>query len=290
MEAHRIRQKYSWLYSSTPHPYGRVETGKLLGRGTYGSVYKGRLLDTGEEVAIKVVRLREATMQDILLEVDILRSCRHSKVTAFKGLFLDQLELWICMELCESGTLFDICGAVRKPLTEDQIACLLRESLIGLEYLHTSLCVIHRDFKAGNLLLTDEGDLKIADFGVSARLKAPLARTRTFIGTPNYMAPEVIRCDPDLDKTTFLPSYDVKADIWAVGVTAIELAEGRPPFYDLHPTETLRILLHTPQKLALAQPQAWTPDFVNFIHTCLEIDPAGRPSCERLLKHPFLAR
>ncbi|KAJ3112950.1 hypothetical protein HDU96_003976 [Phlyctochytrium bullatum] len=289
LEEFRMRKAYPRIFSA-PDPAGRVERIALLGKGTYGNVYKGRMLATGEIVAVKVVTMKESELRETILEMDILKACNHPNVTAFKAFFVHKLELWICMEFCDAGTLFDILHAYPAKFSEEQISALLFETLLGLGYLHTKVAVIHRDIKAGNILVTTSGEVKLADFGVSAKLRTGSGRTNTFIGTPNWMAPEVIRCDPD-SETSRNAVYDVKADIWSLGITAIELADKWPPFTDLHPVRTLRMILRPDgEGLGLKSPESFSGDFNDFVRICLTRDPAKRPGCPKLIKHPFLAR
>ncbi|KAJ3088988.1 Serine/threonine-protein kinase 4 [Quaeritorhiza haematococci] len=271
----------------TPSPRGQVELLETIGKGNYGYVYKGRMTATGEITAVKVVFLKEDELRETLLEMEILKACTHPNVTRFMGCFLKGLDLWICMELCDGGALDSVYRNLKKPLTEDQIASIIYESVCGLDYLHTQVALIHRDIKAGNLLLTSKGELKLADFGVSAKLNSPSGRARTFIGTPYWMAPEVIMTDPE-SATHHTASYDCKADIWSIGITAIEIAEKNPPLSDIHPMRALYLIPNS--DLGLAKPKNWSKTFVDFIACCLIKDPAKRPSAAQLLQHPFLAK
>ncbi|KAH6583017.1 hypothetical protein BASA61_008224 [Batrachochytrium salamandrivorans] len=168
-------------------PRGQVELLQTIGKGNYGAVYKGKL--RGETwVAVKVVFLKEDELRETLLEMEILERCKHPNITKYYGCFLKGLDLWICMEYCGGGSLDAIYRSLKKPLTEDQIAAIIYESLVGLDYLHNKASLIHRDIKAGNVLLTDEGQVKLADFGVSAQLQSPGGRASTFIGTPKESA------------------------------------------------------------------------------------------------------
>ncbi|KAJ3206148.1 hypothetical protein HDU67_008357 [Dinochytrium kinnereticum] len=276
------------LLLRTPSPRGQVELLETIGKGNYGYVYKGRLISTNEYTAVKVVFLKEEELKETLLEMEILKACNHHNITRYMGLFLKGLDLWICMELCTGGALDSIYRSIKKPLTEDQIASLMYESVVGLDYLHTQVALIHRDIKAGNLLLTDDGQLKIADFGVSAKLNSTSGRARTFIGTPYWMAPEVIRCDPD-SSTSSSASYDTKADVWSIGITAIEIADKNPPLSDIHPMRALHLIPDS-NELMLAKPKNWSKQFVDFISVCLTKDPVKRPSMAQLLNHPFMVK
>ncbi|KAJ3194592.1 hypothetical protein HK101_002349 [Irineochytrium annulatum] len=291
----------------TPSPRGQVELLETIGKGNYGYVYKvscrlmiegsripladydvGRLISSAEMTAVKVVFLKEDELKETLLEMEILKACSHQNVTRFMGLFLKGLDLWICMELCGGGALDSIYRAIKKPLNEDQIGSIIYESVVGLDYLHTQVALIHRDIKAGNLLLTEDGQLKIADFGVSAKLNSTSGRARTFIGTPYWMAPEVIRCDPD-SSSSASASYDTKADVWSIGITAIEIADKNPPLSEIHPMRALHLIPDS-NELMLSKPKNWSKQFVDFISICLIKDPAKRPTCAQLLQHPFMVK
>ncbi|KAI9348493.1 kinase-like domain-containing protein, partial [Obelidium mucronatum] len=275
------------LLLRTPSPKGQVELIETVGKGNYGYVYKGRLINSNEISAIKVVFLKEDELKETLLEMEILKACNHPNITKYMGLFLKGLDLWICMEFCGGGALDSIYRAIKKPFTEDQIASIIYESIVGLEYLHNQVALIHRDIKAGNLLLTEQGELKLADFGVSAKLKSPQGTARTFIGTPYWMAPEVISCDPE-SASSQSAHYDCKADIWSIGITAIEIADKNPPLSDIHPMRALHLIPSS--NLGLAKPKNWTKVFVDFIASCLVKDPVKRPSAKEILQHPFMQK
>lgn len=270
----------------TPNPKGAVELIEIIGKGNYGNVYKGRLTATNEYTAVKVVLLKEEELRETLLEMEFLKSCNHKNVTKFMGLFLKGFDLWICMELCGGGALDSIYRNLRKSLTEDQICSIMFEAIEGLDYIHKN-AIIHRDIKAGNLFLTEGGEVKLGDFGVSAKLQHAYGRARTFIGTPYWMAPEVIMCDPE-SPSSYNASYNTKADIWSIGITAIEIADKNPPLSDIHPMRALTLI--PTSELGLSKPKNWSKLFVEFIAICLTKDPNKRPSAEDLLKHPFLQR
>ncbi|KAI8617844.1 kinase-like domain-containing protein [Chytriomyces sp. MP71] len=263
----------------TQSPKGQVELIETVGKGNYGYVYKGRLLNTNEISAIKVVFLKEDELKETLLEMEILKACNHPNITRYMGLFLKGLDLWICMEFCGGGALDSIYRAMKKPFNEDQIGSIIYESIVGLEYLHTQAALIHRDIKAGNLLLTEAGELKLADFGVSAKLKSSSGTARTFIGTPYWMAPEVIACDPE-SASSHTAAYDCKADIWSIGITAIEIADKNPPLSDIHPMRALHMIPSS--NLGLAKPKNWSKPFVDFVASCLVKDPSKRPSAHHV--------
>ena len=214
-------------------PEERFEKLELLGRGSYGSVFK--CLDTvsKRKVAVKVLPIDEDEgLDDLVRELEILK--RHSTnvfISRYYNSFVvsEKQEVWVSMELCVSSVL-DLMLAANATLIESTAKIICGSVLLGLEYLH-KYGIIHRDVKCGNILLNDKGQVKLADFGVSATLDDTMSRKRqTRIGTPLWMAPEVIKAE----------EYDAKADIWSLGITTLEMAEGKPPHADIHPMRVSR--------------------------------------------------
>ncbi|KAL6065407.1 serine/threonine-protein kinase dst2 isoform X3 [Balamuthia mandrillaris] len=262
---------------SNEDPEKLFELHERLGRGSYGMVYRGRAYKTGETVAIKIIALDdEAALDDVRKEISILSTCNHENIVSYYGSYFEEDNLWIVMEYCGGGSVSDICQNLESGLSNDQIALICREALKGLDYLH-KLHKIHRDIKGGNILLTDSGDVKLADFGVSATLFNTFSKRNTFVGTPYWMAPEVIRED----------KYDGKADCWSLGITAIEMAEILPPYHNIHP---MRVLFNIPRNdpPTLQDKEKWSPEFHSFLAACLQRDPAKRPDAAGLLEHPFV--
>lgn len=278
-----IYQKCPQL-KQTPSPEGEVDVLETLGKGNYGYVYKGRLRSMEKLSAVKVVYLKESELREILLEVEILKECNHANIVQHYATYMQGMDLWICMEYCGGGSVDSIYAALPKPLSDDAIAVIMYESLQGLAYFHKTNH-IHRDIKAGNLLLTESGEVKLADFGVSAKLSSRQPLAHSFIGTPYWMAPEVILSDNDRNNL-----YDCKVDIWSIGITAIELADKAPPLADIHPFTALKLILQDNTQLGLKNPKKRPKQFVDFINACLTRDPRKRPSAEELLKHPFFAK
>lgn len=180
------------------------------------------------------------------------------------------------MEYCGAGSVSDIMRLRRKTLTEDEVSAVLKDTVMGLSYLH-SMKKIHRDIKAGNILLNMEGRAKLADFGVAGQLTDTMAKRNTVIGTPFWMAPELIQ----------EIGYDTKADIWSLGITAIEMAEGKPPHAEIHPMRAI-FMIPTKPPPTLKIPDEWSPALNDFIAHCLVKNPEERAVADDLLKHEFL--
>eukprot|EP01104_Vermistella_antarctica_P000901 TRINITY_DN1098_c0_g2_i1.p1 TRINITY_DN1098_c0_g2~~TRINITY_DN1098_c0_g2_i1.p1 ORF type:complete len:1692 (+),score=469.52 TRINITY_DN1098_c0_g2_i1:276-5351(+) len=257
-----------------------------IASGSFGSVHRAIHLPTGKEVALKICeidRSDEDSYQDLCLEIQILRDCSHPNVVGYFGSYKKGDEVYIGMELCEGGAINDYYDAIEEPLPEPVIAFIMRETLKGLAYMHAERNIIHRDIKAANILLTKRGSVKLADFGVSAVMKSAWDRRMTFVGTPYWMAPEVINT-----KLFNLP-YDVKCDIWSLGITCIELAECDVPHGKMDP---MKALFEIPKRAApsLAKRSKWSPEFCNFVTRCLTKDVDDRPSAEALLSHDFVTQ
>ncbi|XP_055594014.1 mitogen-activated protein kinase kinase kinase kinase 3 isoform X2 [Uranotaenia lowii] len=265
---------------SRRNPEDEYELIHKIGSGTYGDVYKAKKLQSNELAAIKVIKLEPGDdIQIIQQEIVMMRDCRHPNIISYYGSYLRHDKLWICMEYCGGGSLQDI-YQVTGPLTEQQIAYMCRETLLGLSYLH-SMGKIHRDIKGANILLTEKGDVKLADFGVSAQITATINKRRSFIGTPYWMAPEVAAVERK-------GGYNHLCDIWACGITAIELAELQPPMFDLHPMRALFLMSKSGFKPpTLKDKERWSANFQSFLKVALTKNPKKRPTAERLLQHAF---
>ncbi|XP_017761248.1 PREDICTED: myosin-IIIb-like isoform X2 [Eufriesea mexicana] len=275
-----------------PDPGDRFVLEELIGEGTYGEVYSAHCNQTGNKVAIKILENVADNIEEIEEEYLVLRDLsHHPNIPLFHGLFLkrakpaqEEDQLWFVMELCTGGSVTDLVQGLKRKgrrLSDDQIGYILRETVEALIYLHSNHCM-HRDVKGHNILLTDDAHVKLVDFGVSSHLVATLARKNTSVGTPYWMAPEVIACEQQLDS-----SYDSRCDVWSVGITAIELAEGDPPLSELHPMRALFQIPRNPPP-SLKNPDIHSPELMDFITECLVKDLEHRPFASELKEHPLL--
>ncbi|XP_048091069.1 mitogen-activated protein kinase kinase kinase kinase 4-like isoform X15 [Alosa alosa] len=274
--------------SSLRDPAGIFELVEVVGNGTYGQVYKGRHVKTGQLAAIKVMDVTEDEEEEIKLEINMLKKYSHHRnIATYYGAFIKKSppgnddQLWLVMEFCGAGSITDLVKNTKgNTLKEDWIAYISREILRGLAHLHAHH-VIHRDIKGQNVLLTENAEVKLVDFGVSAQLDRTVGRRNTFIGTPYWMAPEVIACDENPDAT-----YDYRSDLWSCGITAIEMAEGAPPLCDMHPMRALFLIPRNPPPRLKSK--KWSKKFFSFIEGCLVKNYTQRPPTDQLLKHPFI--
>uniref|UniRef100_A0A8C7IVU5 non-specific serine/threonine protein kinase n=1 Tax=Oncorhynchus kisutch TaxID=8019 RepID=A0A8C7IVU5_ONCKI len=250
-----------------------------IGHGSFGAVYFARDVRNNEVVAIKKMsytgKQSNEKWQDIIKEVKFLQKLRHPNTIEYRGCYLREHTAWLVMEYC-LGSASDLLEVHKKPLQEVEIAAITHGALLGLAYLH-SHNMIHRDVKAGNILLTEPGQVKLGDFG-SASIVAP---ANSFVGTPYWMAPEVILA---MDEG----QYDGKVDVWSLGITCIELAERKPPLFNMN---AMSALYHIAQNESpILASNHWSDYFRNFVDSCLQKIPQDRPISDVLLNHRFLCR
>uniref|UniRef100_A0A1A8E0X4 non-specific serine/threonine protein kinase n=1 Tax=Nothobranchius kadleci TaxID=1051664 RepID=A0A1A8E0X4_NOTKA len=261
-----------------------------LGDGAFGKVFKGRHVKTGQLAAIKVMDVTGDEEEEIKAEINMLKKYSHHRnIATYYGAFIKKNppgmddQLWLVMEFCGAGSVTDLIKNTKgNSLKEEWIAYICREILRGLTHLHQHK-VIHRDIKGQNVLLTENAEVKLVDFGVSAQLDRTVGRRNTFIGTPYWMAPEVVMCETSKDRP-----YDYKADIWSLGVTLIELAQVEPPNHEMNP---MRVLLKIAKAdpPTLMQPSRWSPEFTDFLKRCLDKNVDNRWGAARLLQHSFVS-
>ncbi|XP_057590455.1 STE20-like serine/threonine-protein kinase isoform X2 [Hippopotamus amphibius kiboko] len=253
-----------------------------LGDGAFGKVYKAQNKETNVLAAAKVIDTKsEEELEDYMVEIDILASCDHPNIVKLLDAFYYENNLWILIEFCAGGAVDAVMLELERPLTESQIQVVCKQTLEALNYLHDNK-IIHRDLKAGNILFTLDGDIKLADFGVSAKNTRTIQRRDSFIGTPYWMAPEVVMCETSKDRP-----YDYKADVWSLGITLIEMAEIEPPHHELNPMRVL-LKIAKSEPPTLAQPSKWSSNFKDFLKKCLEKNVDSRWTTTQLLQHPFV--
>jgi len=253
----------------------------MLGRGSFGKVYKGQRSDTQEVFAVKVILQEDEnhslrTMQELKEEIAIMQFCKSEYVSEFIEAYQFNSSLYIVMELFPPGSVYDLANMCEIEFEEGLIRDLCAQTLLGLEFLH-SKGIMHRDIKSGNILLTMDGQAKLCDFGVSARVDEASGTRKTVIGTPYWMAPEIVR----------EVGYDCKVDIWSLGITLIEMAEGDPPFSKINPWRALFIIEMRPSP-KFASPRKWSEQMHSFLAACLNKDPELRPTASDLLQHEFI--
>lgn len=248
-----------------------------IGRGSFGKVYRARHID-GDIRAIKVIELdsnHDDDIESVQQEISMLQTCNCPHLIRYHGSCAAGSTLWIIMELL-NGSLQEVMRETESTIDEATIAWIMKDLLQALVYIHTER-MIHRDIKAANVLIASDGTIRLADFGVSVKLTSSIDKRQTFVGSPYWMAPEVIS----------QAQYDFKADIWSLGITAIELALGRPPFHEKHPMQAVMLIPKRPPP-TLPPDKNFGKKFQSFIESCCVMDPLARPSAPELLKHPFI--
>jgi len=251
-----------------------------IGEGAAGSVYKGTAVQGGFNVAIKKLPLSQQNMKLLITEIAIMKSCSHANIVTYYGSYLEAETLWVVMELMDHGCVTDLLDQYPNGLrlNEGQIAYFIRETLKGLAYIHSKKR-IHRDIKSDNLLLNSSGAVKIADFGYAAQLNQRRQKRQTVVGTPYWMAPELIRGQ----------NYGVGVDVWSTGILMMELAEGEPPYMDFPPLRAL-FLITSKGIPPLRDEKKWSQDCQQFLSQMLKLEVDDRPGASKLLEHPFLQK
>ncbi|XP_034933693.1 neither inactivation nor afterpotential protein C isoform X2 [Chelonus insularis] len=279
---------------SIQDPGKRYVLNEVIGSGVCGVVYAAVDTQSGSRpVAVKIQPLTSETQEFIVEEYRIFRDHGgHPNIPDFNGIYRKRSgkktvpdQLWIAMELCSGGPVMDLVrglAASEKTMREEHISYILREVIKALIHLHENN-VIHRDVKGSNILITSSGEVKLTDFGLAKQLKSPTSKCKTCIGSPSWMAPEVVMSKSDDPEG----GYDTRADVWSIGITAIELAEGKAPFESMHATRALFQIVRNPPP-SLYRPANWSDNFIDFINECLEKNPENRPVMAEILEHPFL--
>lgn len=255
--------------------YSRI---KKVGQGASGMVFVAKTLATGKKVAIKQMDLAQQPRKELIVnEIIVMRESQHPNVVNFLEAFLIRnSELWVVMEFMEGGALTDVIE--NNKLEEEQIAAICLETCRGLQHLH-SRSIIHRDIKSDNLLMNAQGEVKITDFGFCAKLTDQKSKRATMVGTPYWMAPEVVK----------QKEYGAKVDIWSLGIMAIEMIENEPPYLDEEPLKAL-YLIATNGTPTLKNPEQLSQDLKHFLSVCLCVDVAFRATSTELLKHQFMEK
>jgi serine/threonine protein kinase len=259
---------------------GDLDVQSMLGEGSFGAVYKAEHKASHALVAVKVIPTTEGESDKIKSEIDILSRCDSPFIVGYFECFIKAAvkkpsEMWIVMEYCEGGSMSDLLEVASIP--EDVIRTVSASIVLGLQYLHGVANVCHRDIKCGNVLLTEDAHVKLADFGVSAELTNTINKRKTVVGSPFWMAPEVIRES----------HYDGRADVWSLGITLIEMAEGAPPHSNLNPLRAIFVIPNKPAP-TLADPDNWSPEMLDFVRCCCQKDPNQRHDSALLSSHPFV--
>jgi len=253
---------------------------KKVGEGAAGEVFLATNLKTRAKVAIKKMKINEQNAKLMVTEIGIMKTSKHPNIVEYVDSYLvDSDRLWVVMEFMGGGCLTEVLEQFDSvKLSESAIAFACAETLKGLQYIHVNNR-IHRDIKSDNILLGTDGAVKLADFGYAAQLTQQKQKRNTIVGTPYWMAPELIRGQP----------YDHKVDIWSLGIMCMEMCEGEPPYMEFPPLRAL-FLITTKGIPPLKESAKWSPELTDFLQKCLNKEPDQRPDASVLLKHPFIGK
>lgn len=271
--------KWKYIEKSDPYSYWIIKGD--LGKGSYGKVHMVQNRQDRSEAAAKIAEITPDNPIDVFVsEIRILATCRHENICGFLQAYYHSNKLWIVIEKCDGGAMSDILQKRGDGLSEAELAIAGFHMCNALDFIHGRY-ILHRDLNAANTLLSGAGLLKIADFGVSVTDKKN--RRSSFIGSPNWMAPEVVMCETDQKKW-----YTNACDVWSLGVTMIEFAETKPPHHDLHPVKVL-LKITTGAAPKLTDEGRFSANASDFIYRMLKKDPTQRESARELLSHPFVS-
>lgn len=263
-----VDSDFNWTIADGKDIRTLLDIHETLGSGAFGTVFKVSLKASGFLLAAKQIKIIDESLKR---EVDTLKSCKHENLLQYYGCAVTT-ETWVLTDYCGAGSCTDIMERTQCTFSEQQAAYILNNCIRGLSYLH-SQGVIHRDIKCANIMITSEGKVKLGDFGVSERITISVSKRQTTVGSPYWMSPEVIKSE----------AYGLEADIWSLGITAIELVDGVPPLSDIHPMRVLFKIPYLPAPI---------PDgsdiFKHFVAQCLNKDPSKRLTAKQLLKEPFI--
>lgn len=254
---------------------------KKIGEGAAGEVFVATRTADNKRVAIKKMAVNAESVKLLVTEIDIMRTSKHINIVEYMDSYVEGDDtIWVVMEFMGQGCMTEVLEQWERNvrMNEEQMAYVCRETLKSLQYIH-SLHRIHRDIKSDNVLVGDNGEVKIADFGYAAQLTEQQSKRNTVVGTPYWMAPELIR---GMD-------YDTKVDLWSLGIMVMEMAEGEPPYMEFPPLRAL-FLITTKGIPDLKEGKKWSAEMKDFVKKCLTREPEERPTATEMLKHPWMRK